>query len=253
MRGDASPRDSGYDAGLLSLGALPDASHDRLIAHCRTIADIIPVFGFYLQPAVGGRLARLRLLARVPRHRTGRRHQGGAVQPLSNNGCRSRARRQRAAGRSRAIHRQRRQHHSRLARRASCRRQRRCHLHFPAGCWVNGRCGRGVRSSSSEPSRRAARSEAPTAYEILSQSAALTDANAALFDARNDFAGCIAGLHEVLRRQGLLAGRWCLDPNEDLSPGQMEEIDRVCRAYPQLQDDDFVAAHLTSGSTDRFS
>jgi hypothetical protein len=81
------------------------------------------------------------------------------------------------------------------------------------------------------------------AYEILAQAAALTDANAALFDAPHAFAGCIAGLHEILRRQGLLAGRWCLDPDEDLSPGQLEEIDRVCRVYPQLQDDGFVAAH----------
>src|SRR5205085_10994854 len=82
------------------------------------------------------------------------------------------------------------------------------------------------------------------ASEILAQSAALTDANAALFDARNRFAGCIAGLHEILRRQGLMAGRWCLDPNEDLSPGQLEEIDRVCASYPQLADDDFVRDHL---------
>ena len=71
------------------------------------------------------------------------------------------------------------------------------------------------------------------------KSTALTDANAALFDVRNGFAGCIAGLHEILRRQGLLAGRWCLDPNEDLSPGQLEVIDRVCASYPQLTDDDF--------------
>ena len=82
------------------------------------------------------------------------------------------------------------------------------------------------------------------AYDILGEAAAFTDANAALFDVRNAFAGCIAGLHEVLRRQGLMAGRWCLDPDEDLSPGQLEEIDRVSRAYPQLQDDAFVAGHL---------
>ena len=83
-----------------------------------------------------------------------------------------------------------------------------------------------------------------TANEILSWGAALTDANAALFDAPNEFAGCIAGLHEILRRQGLLAGRWCLNPDEDLSPGQIDEITRVCRAYPYLQDDTFVAEHL---------
>src|SRR5262249_58204358 len=78
------------------------------------------------------------------------------------------------------------------------------------------------------------------AAEILASSAALTDANAALFDVRNHFAGCIAGLHEILRRQGLLAGRWCLDPNEDISPGQMAEIDRVIEAYPHLADDAFL-------------
>jgi len=70
-----------------------------------------------------------------------------------------------------------------------------------------------------------------------------TSPNAALFDPVHQFAGCIAGIHEVLRRQGLLAGRWCLDPDEDLSPGQMEEIDRVLRRYPQLTDDDFVNEH----------
>jgi hypothetical protein len=68
----------------------------------------------------------------------------------------------------------------------------------------------------------------------------ITDANAAFFDAAHGFAGCIAGLHEVLRRQGLLEGIWCLDPREGLSPGQREEIDRVYKAYPHLNDDDFV-------------
>lgn len=72
----------------------------------------------------------------------------------------------------------------------------------------------------------------------------LTDANAALFDPRNGFAGCVPGIHEVLRRQGLLAGRWCLEPDEDLSPGQLAEIDRVWAAYPELRDDEFVAANL---------
>jgi dihydrodipicolinate synthase/N-acetylneuraminate lyase len=71
----------------------------------------------------------------------------------------------------------------------------------------------------------------------------LTDANAALFDVANNFHGCIAGINEILARQGLLAGRWCLDPHEDLSPGQAEEIDRICRAYPHLADDAFVTEH----------
>jgi hypothetical protein len=79
--------------------------------------------------------------------------------------------------------------------------------------------------------------------EILRRSIEVTDANAAFFDAANGFAGCIAGLHEVLRRQGLLDGLWCLDPHETLSPGQAAEIDRVYRAYPHLNDDNFVREH----------
>jgi hypothetical protein len=74
--------------------------------------------------------------------------------------------------------------------------------------------------------------------------AALTDANAAIFDAANGFAGCIPGIHEILRRQGLLRGTWCLDPKEQLSPGQSREIERVLRAHPHLTDDEFVRVHL---------
>ena len=79
--------------------------------------------------------------------------------------------------------------------------------------------------------------------ELLRRGIEVTDANAAFFDAANGFTGCIAGLHEVLRRQGVLEGIWCLDPNETLGPDQHEEIDRVCAAYPHLNDDAFVAAH----------
>ncbi|HLJ16035.1 MAG TPA: hypothetical protein VKV15_16170, partial [Bryobacteraceae bacterium] len=80
--------------------------------------------------------------------------------------------------------------------------------------------------------------------EWLTLAEQVTDANAALFDAANGFCGCIAGIHEILRRQGLLAGRWCLDTDEDLSPGQAEEIDRVLTAYPHLSDDEFVRENL---------
>ncbi len=80
--------------------------------------------------------------------------------------------------------------------------------------------------------------------ELLALDSQITDCNAAIFDAANDFHGVIAGCHEILRRQGLLAGIWCLDPNETLGPGQKQEIDRVCAAYPQLNDDAFVRANL---------
>jgi len=91
--------------------------------------------------------------------------------------------------------------------------------------------------------RRIARSGKVVPVEILRRSVEVTDANAAFFDAANGYAGCIPGIHEVLRRQGLLEGILCLDPKETLSAGQLEEIDRVCRAYPHLNDDDFVAQH----------
>ena len=79
---------------------------------------------------------------------------------------------------------------------------------------------------------------------MLRRSVEVTDANAAVFDVANNFAGCIPGVHEVLRRQGLLSGTWCLDTAASLGPGQGEQIDRVCRAYPHLNDDSFVADHL---------
>jgi len=79
--------------------------------------------------------------------------------------------------------------------------------------------------------------------DLLRLGVEVTDSNAAFFDAANGFRGCIAGLHEVLRRQGLLAGIWCLDEHETLSPGQLAEIDRVYRAYPHLHDDAFVEQH----------
>jgi hypothetical protein len=80
--------------------------------------------------------------------------------------------------------------------------------------------------------------------DLLTLAQQVTDANAALFDPSHQFRGCIPGIHEILRRQGLLEGRWCLDPHEDLSDGQVEEIDRVCEFYPHLQDNEFVHAHL---------
>ncbi len=84
----------------------------------------------------------------------------------------------------------------------------------------------------------------PVPQSMLTLAQEVTDANAAVFDAANGFAGCIAGIHEVLRRQGLLEGTWCLNPEERLSPGQAEELDRVCRSYPHLTDDDFVRENL---------
>ena len=93
---------------------------------------------------------------------------------------------------------------------------------------------------------KASRAAGSVDASLLREGAELTDANAAIFDAAHGFAGCIPGIHEVLRRQGLLAGVWCLDTAERLSPGQAAEIDRVCRSYPALADDSFVRERLDS-------
>jgi hypothetical protein len=91
---------------------------------------------------------------------------------------------------------------------------------------------------------RAARHKPTVPADLLALDARVTDCNSAFFDIANNFHGCIAGCHEILRRQGLMEGIWCLDPAEGLSPGQMSEIDRVCREHADLSDDMFVAAHL---------
>ena len=233
-----------YHAGLLSLGAMKDAATDELIAHCRAVAEVITLFGFYLQPSVGGRILDAgfwRRFVEIPnavaikiapfnRYQTldvlravadsGR---GGEIALYTGNddhivgdlldeyrlGDRSCAVRVRFAGGLLG--------HWAVWTRQAVELLRECH--------------------------RAGESGGPIPAELLRRAAEVTDCNAAFFDAANGFAGCIAGLHEVLRRQGLLEGIWCLDPAECLSPGQNEEIDRVYAAYPHLNDDAFVAAH----------
>jgi dihydrodipicolinate synthase/N-acetylneuraminate lyase len=236
----------GYDAGLVSLAALQNASVNQLVAHCRAIADIIPVFGFYLQPAVGGILLEhdfWRAFFEIPRVVAAK------VAPFNRYQTLAVVRALAESGRKGEIALYTGNDDNivadllaelRLGTDAGA-----ASLHFAGGLlgqwavWTS----RAVELLDDVKNCRAEKGNC--GYDILAQGASLTDANAALFDARNAFAGCIAGLHEILRRQGLLAGRWCLDPNEDLSPGQLEEIDRVCRAYPHWQDDDFVAAHLS--------
>ena len=111
--------------------------------------------------------------------------------------------------------------------------------------------GRAARALQGERGR-AGRRRGAVDRELLALDSRVTDCNSAFFDVANDFRGCIAGCHEVLRRQGLLEGIWCLDPGEGLSPGQREAIDRVCREHADLADDAFVAAHLRrAGSTER--
>ena len=229
-------RELGYHAGLLSLATLSDADDEALLAHARAVGEVVPLFGFYLQPAVGGRVLPLRFwrrfalipnvvaikIAPFDRYRTidvvravAEAGRAGEIALYTGNDdsivvdllCEYRVggARQRLVG-------------------------------GLLGHWaVWTKRAVGLLAEIHETAQ-------PTA-ELLARAVEITDANAALFDAANAYRGSIAGLHEVLRRQGLLEGIRCLDPEERLSPGQAEEIDRVHGAYPHLHDDTFVAAH----------
>jgi dihydrodipicolinate synthase/N-acetylneuraminate lyase len=234
-------RNIGYDLGLLSLAALPDAPDAELIEHCRQVAEVIPVMGFYLQPSVGGRLLSYEFWRRFCEIES---VTAIKVAPFNRYQTLDVARGVIDSGRSAEIALYTGNDDNIIPDLLAEIRVGGGTTRFRGGLlgqwavWTRG----AVQLLETIQACRAANGAG--AAEILASSAALTDANAALFDVCHHFAGCLAGLHEILRRQGLLAGRWCLDPNEDLSPGQLEEINRVCTNYPQLADDDFVRSHL---------
>lgn len=237
-------RELGYHAGLLSLGALRDATERELIVHCREVAREIPLVGFYLQPAVGGRLLPFkfwRQFTEIPnvvaiKIAPFNRYQTlDVVRAVAESG---------RAGEI-ALYTGNDDHIllDLLTEWVIQTRTGEQRLRIVGGllgqwaCWTRAavellkRCKK-LRGAKSIPA------------ELLTLAEQLTDANAAVFDAANGFAGCIAGIHEVLRRQGLLENTLTLDPDERMSLGQGAEISRVCAAYPQLTDDEFVGANV---------
>jgi hypothetical protein len=231
-------KDLGYDAVLLSLAALSNESILELLEHSRAIASVIPVMGFYLQLAVGGRLLPYEFwrqfieidnviaikIAPFNRYQTievvralaesGRSHEVALYTGNDDNILND------------------------LLTSFGFANQRIRIVGGLLGHWA-------VWTKTAVSQLAIARNNSDTIpSEQLTLAQEITDANAAIFDPTHQFRGCIPGIHEILRRQGLLEGRWCLDPREELSPGQMEEIDRVCRSYPHLKDDDFVEEHL---------
>lgn len=222
----------GYHAGLLSLSALADASVLELLDHARTIAQIIPLFGFYLQPAVGGRVLPYefwRSFCEIPNVAAIKIAPFNRYQTLDVIRARS------ESGRVQEIA-------------LYTGNDDHIVLDLLNPAFAGGLLGHWAvwtRAAVELLDRIHKERTVRPACDWLSLSDQTVDANAALFDAANHFHGCIAGIHEVLRRQGLLEGRWLLDPAEDLSPGQMEEIDRVCAAYPHLNDDAFVRENLS--------
>jgi dihydrodipicolinate synthase/N-acetylneuraminate lyase len=230
----------GYDAGLLSLAALGQASIPQLLEHSRAIADILPVIGFYLQPAVGGRLLPYefwRQFAEIP--------QVVAIKiaPFNRYQTLDVVRAVVESGRSENIALYTGNDDNIVAdllTEFDFGGQRVRIVGGLLGHWAVWTRG----AVSLLASLKLQLSEVP--LKLLTTAQQVTDMNSAIFDARNGFLGCIAGIHEVLRRQGLLEGRWCLDPAEDLSEGQAEEIDRINHSYPQLvkADNDFIREHL---------
>ena len=225
----------GYDAGLLSLGGLGDATDTELLAHCRTIAEIVPLFGFYLQPAVGGRVLSYRFwreFAEIPNVWAIK------IAPFNRYQTIDVVRAVVEAGRDDVA----------LYTGNDDNIVADLLTPFPIAVggttvlrWIDGgllgQWAMWTRAAVALlESIKAARASGAVDPSFLSRGAALTDANAAVFDVANGFRGCIPGIHEVLRRQGLLDGVWCLDPDETLSPGQAEEITRVERSYPELRD-----------------
>ncbi len=237
-------RSLGYEAALLSLAALPKASDRELIAHCRAVAEVIPIIGFYLQPAAGGRFLPCSFWRRFAEIEN---VVAIKIAPFNRYQTRDVVRAVAESGRDDiALY---------TGNDDNIVADLLTPFCFSVGKkTVERRIVGGLLGHWAVWTRRAvelhaecrkiALSGKAVPAELLRRNVEVTDMNAALFDAANGFAGCIAGIHEILRRQGLLAGIWCLDPRESLSRGQKAELDRVSIAYPHLRDDDFVRQHL---------
>lgn len=236
-------RDLGYHAVLLSLAALNDQPEDVVLTHCRTVAQELPLIGFYLQPAVGGRVFSYdfwRQFAEIESVLAIK------IAPFNRYQTLEVIRGVIAAGREDiALYTGNDdtivtdlltpftfEHEGR-----SVTRQIVGGLLGHWGVWSHA-------AVQLLENIKAARQQPQFEAGWLQRAAAVTDMNAALFDAANGFAGCIPGILEVLRRQGLVPTTHCLNPHEVLSPGQAAELDRVTAAYPDLVDDAFVAANL---------
>ena len=233
-------RGLGYHAGLLSLAAYSGSSEDEIIQHCRTVSDVLPVIGFYLQPTIGGcvlsldfwrRFAEIENVVAIKMAPFNRYRTLDVVRGVALAEAEERISLYTGNDDNIVID---------LITPYEIRRgDNTVTLRIVGGLlghwsvWVKSAvellrtCKEGVSNDS-----------------LLALNGKVTDCNAAFFDVANDFNGCIAGIHEVLCRQGLFEGNWCLNAEETLSPGQSAEIDRVYREYPELNDDVFVAANL---------
>jgi dihydrodipicolinate synthase/N-acetylneuraminate lyase len=236
--------DLGYHAALVSLSAFSTATDSEMVEHLRCIAEVIPVIGFYLQPAVGGRRLGFEFWREVAQI------EGVVaikVAPFNRYDSLDVARAVVETGRAQDIA-------------LYTGNDENIYLdllttyRFGSGrdesiAFTGGLLGqwavwthRAVEHFNTLRDIRLSGSHVSAEWLTIAQQ--LTDANAVIFDASHQFAGCITGIHEILRRQGLLEGIWTLNPSEGLSPGQAEALDRIEAAYPFLNDNSFVAHHL---------
>ncbi len=235
----------GYHIGLVGLGALKTASNEELIAHLETVSQVIPVFGFYLQPSVGGRkldydfwrsamgIENLIAIKTAPFNR----YDTLDVLRAVSEGGRTDSLAMYTGNDDNIL----------LDLLTPVRFSE--SEEEPEVCFRGGLLGQWAVWTQQavkdlEVVKEVRKSGGPVPISLLTRAQQLTDANAAIFDVANGFSGCIPGIHEILRRQGLLENIWTLNPDEILSQGQSEELDRVCRAYPSLTDDAFVKENL---------
>jgi dihydrodipicolinate synthase/N-acetylneuraminate lyase len=236
--------DHGYDIGLISLGAMAAADDDLLIRHCRAVAEVMPIMGFYLQSAVGGRTlgrAFWRELSRIPNLSAIK------IAPFDRYATIDLLRGVADSGRAHEIALYTGNDDSivnDLLTRYAIESDGEIHELSMAGGLLGHWASWTTRAVPLLARCRQARESASIPSELLTHAAAVTESNAAIFDPLHRFAGCIPGIHEVLLRQGLIRSRRTLDPDERLSPGQIEEIDRVYRVWPELTDDEFVRENL---------
>jgi dihydrodipicolinate synthase/N-acetylneuraminate lyase len=228
----------GYDAILLSMGGLKELETDELVEHAKAIANVMPVVGFYLQPSVGGRplsyefwreFSKIENVVAIKMAPFNRYQTMDVLRGVIDSGRASDISLYTGNDDSILID---------LLTRWNFGGETLRIVGGLLGHWAV------WTSKAVQHLALAKRSGPEIPIEMLTLAQQITDANAAFFDAAHGFAGCIAGIHEVLHRQDLLEGIWCLDESESLSPGQSAEIDRVYKAYPNLSDDSFVQEHL---------
>lgn len=235
--------DLGYHCGLLSLAALKTATDDELLAHCREVGDVLPLMGFYLQPAVGGRIlnysfwrrfAELESLVAIKLAPFNRYQTLDVIRAVVDAGRDDIAL---YTGNDDNIL------LDLVAPFRFIRNGQPVDRRIVGGLLGHWAVWTQQAVAQLNAAHDIVRTGGTTSADWLALAQQVTDANAVVFDASNGFAGCIAGIHEVLRRQGLLENLVFLDPAEKLSPGQAAELDRICQAYPHLLDDEFVVSH----------